>query len=293
MSAAPLPAPPPASEPLPEANPPPEMTIHALETGIVRRRAAFAYSGGSWFERRDSAVMAVLVGHPRGDLLIDTGFGRQINQQFKSNPLVLRMTTRYERFTAAADQLDAVGYSRKSLRAILLTHAHWDHVSGIPDFPGTPVWITAEEHRYIAKGDFTMSIALTGARYEEYGFDKKPYFGFPQSLDVYGDGAIVIVPAPGHTPGSVIIFVTLPSRKRYAFVGDLVWRIEGITLREERPWLLRRLVDVDEETLRSSLLRVIAIHKRYPEITIVPAHDPSAYGDIPRLPSEPQRLSHY
>jgi glyoxylase-like metal-dependent hydrolase (beta-lactamase superfamily II) len=138
-----------------------------------------------------------------------------------------------------------------------------------------------------------MSIALIGARYEEYGFDKKPYFGFRESRDVYGDGAIVIVPAPGHTPGSVIIFVTLPSRKRYAFVGDLVWRIEGITLREERPWLMRRLADVDEETLRSSLLRMIAIHERYPEIAIVPAHDPSAYADIPRLPSEPQRLSHH
>jgi glyoxylase-like metal-dependent hydrolase (beta-lactamase superfamily II) len=26
----------------------------------------------------------------------------------------------------------------------------------------------------------------------------------------YGDGSIVVVPAPGHTPGSVITFVTLP-----------------------------------------------------------------------------------
>jgi glyoxylase-like metal-dependent hydrolase (beta-lactamase superfamily II) len=99
------------------------------------------------------------------------------------------------------------------------------------------------------------------------------------------------VPAPGHTPGSVIIFVTLPAGKRYAFIGDLVWRLEGITLREERPWLMRRLVDVDEEALRTSLLRMIAIHERYPEITIVPAHDPSGYADIPRLPSAPRRWS--
>jgi len=33
----------------------------------------------------------------------------------------------------------------------------------------------------------------------------------------------------------VIIFVTLYNRTRYAFVGDLVWQLEGITQREERP----------------------------------------------------------
>ena len=34
---------------------------------------------------------------------------------------------------------------------------------------------------------------------------------------------------------------------------------------------------------------MIAIHERYPETTIVPAHDPSAYADIPRLPSSHSR----
>jgi len=76
---------------------------------------------------------------------------------------------------------------------------------------------------------------FAGIRYEEYGFEEGPYLGFPYSHDVYGDGSIVVVPAPGHTPGSVIIFVTLHSGMRYAFVGDLVWQLEGITLREGAP----------------------------------------------------------
>ena len=49
---------------------------------------------------------------------------------------------------------------------------------------------------------------FTGIRYEEYGFKGGPYVGFSVSHDVYGDGSIVVVPASGHTPGSVIIFVT-------------------------------------------------------------------------------------
>src|SRR3974390_3093211 len=94
---------------------------------------------------------------------------------------------------------------------------------------------------------------LTDIRSEEYGFEGGPYLGFPSSHDVYGDGSIVVVPAPGHTPGSAIIFVTLHNGTRYAFVGDLVWQVEGITLREERSWLVRQFAELDEEGTRENL----------------------------------------
>ncbi len=83
----------------------------------------------------------------------------------------------------------------------------------------------------------------------------------------------MVVPAPGHTPGSVIIFVTLYDGTRYAFVGDLVWQLEGITLREERPWITRRSADLDAGGTRENLLRIVALKKRLPELIIVPAHE--------------------
>ena len=91
------------------------------------------------------------------------------------------------------------------------------------------------------------------------------------------------MPAPGHTPGSVIIFVTVPSGTRYAFVGDLVYQLEGITLREERPWLVRRKADTDAEGNRENLLRIVALKERLPELIIVPAHDMRAFSHIPTI----------
>lgn len=284
--AAPLPSLAPLADvELPTAKPPAEMAIFQLPTGITHRSAAFAYRGGSFADKRDFAMTAVLVQHPRGDLLIDTGFGRTIDMQVRLMPFFFRLSTSYERFQPAADRLAAAGYDRSHLRAVLLTHAHWDHTSGLADLTGTPVWVTADEHRFIENGGWITAVArsATNARYEEYGFEGGPYLGFAHSHDVYGDGAIVVVSAPGHTPGSVIVFVTLPTGKRYAFVGDLVWQREGITLREERPWVQRTLADVDAQGVRDNLLHMAAIAARFPEISIVPAHDARAFAEMPLL----------
>jgi glyoxylase-like metal-dependent hydrolase (beta-lactamase superfamily II) len=284
FSASPLPKPVPYAGPVPSATVPKEIAVFALVTGVNHRVAAYGYRGGSLFERREFSMAGTLVKRPRGDLLIDTGFGRNIDEQFRTMPLIFRAITFYRLWLPAVDQMKAAGYDLKSLRAILLTHSHWDHVSGLPDFPGVPVWVTPEEREFIRQsGPMDFCRLFTGIRYEEYGFEGGPYLGFPRSHDVYGDGSIVVVPAPGHTPGGVVIFVTLYNGTRYAFVGDLVWQLEGITQREERPWITRRKADTDAQGTRENLLRVIALKERLPDLIIVPAHDMRAFAELPKL----------
>jgi N-acyl homoserine lactone hydrolase len=267
------------TDPLPAANPPSNMAIYQLPTGCYETRAAFAVKGGSFRDKRHFAAAAVLVQHPKGDLLIDAGFGSDLNAHMAT-------LSRFERAPHQAtetvsEQLDAVDYERSRLIGVVPTHCHWDHVSGLGDLQA-PIWMNSGELGYAAEENDgkVYRMVSPGHPIHEYVFNGPPYLGFPSSLDVHNDGSVVIVLVGGHTTGSVIIFVTMPSGKRYAFIGDLTWQLDGIQRRIERPWLLRKLADSDPEQVRQGLLRIIALANL---IQIVPAHDCDAYDGIPLL----------
>jgi glyoxylase-like metal-dependent hydrolase (beta-lactamase superfamily II) len=275
-----------ADSALPKASPPDGMTMSVLPTGFMHSKAGFSFRGGSIREARDFGMAPVLVRHPKGDLLFDTGFGRDVDEHAKRLPWLMRANTTYTKGKPAADRLAQSGYDVKKLSGLVLSHAHWDHVSGVPDFPGVPVWVTGAERAFIGGSSDSSAIArsFTSTKYSIYDFEGGPYLGFPKSHDVWGDGSIVIVPAPGHTPGSVVVFVTLPSGKRFALLGDLVWQSEGVEIPAERPWLLQHLVDVDPAAVRENIGRVAAIHARFPEVRMFPAHDVRVAAAIPVFP---------
>lgn len=277
----PLPVPSPWTQPLPEANPPADMAVYQLPTGTYETRAAFAVQGGSFRDKRDFASTAVLVQHPRGSLLIDAGFGAKVTEHVAALPRIQRAP--YRATSTVSDQLNASGYDRGQLLGALVTHSHWDHVSGLDDLQ-VPIWMNVGEQRYATEDPDgkVFRMVTSGHEIHEYGFQGPPYLGFPSSFDVHADGSVVVAPAGGHTTGSVVVFVTVPSGKRYAFIGDLTWQLDGIRHRVERPWLLRRLADSDRTEVQRGLLRVIALADL---MQIVPAHDRTAYDGIPHLPA--------
>ncbi len=267
--------------PLPEATPPSDMAIYQLPTGTYETRAAFAFTGGSFRDKRAFAATAILVTHTRGDFLIDAGFGSDIAAHVHAQPWFARAP--YQATGTASQQLDASGYDRSRLLGILITHSHWDHVSGLDQLQ-VPIWTNAGELQYAAEArDGKVFRAVSeGHEIHRYEFGNAPYLGFPSSHDVHGDGSVVVALAGGHTTGSVIVFVTLPSGKRYAFIGDVAWQLEGVSKPAERPLLMRKLADVDAGQVREDLLQVASLARL---MQVVPAHDVTAYDGIPMLPA--------
>ena len=271
--------------PLPPASPPPGMTISQLPTGSYDSPAALTYRGGAWGDTRHLAATAVLVHHPKGDILIDSGFGANVDEQMTLLPSMQRST--HHKGATVAQQLAAHGLKSSDIAAIIPTHAHWDHISGVDDLKGVPVLESAAGQAFIrskAKGTEVIN-SLRSVNYKSYKFDGGPYLGFPRSHDVWGDGSVVIVPAPGHTPDSVAVFVALPSGKRYALIGDMVFQDEGLQIPAEKPWMLRSLIGENNKVIHEDIALIRAATARYPQLRAIPAHDQRAFNMLPAFPA--------
>ncbi len=268
---------------LPQPRPPEGMTLAVMQAGNMKAQSFFMFRGGG-FGEYTSGMAGILVRHPQGLLLFDAGFGMDVAEHIKTMPKLMQLTTRYEREATVAAQLHAHGIEPGMLTAVIPTHAHWDHVSGIADLPGAPVWLSKAEADFVAS-DAPMA-ALAHRLIPKpviYNFNSLPYLGFEQCRDIFGDGSVVLVPAPGHTPGSIIAFINTPDGKHYALLGDTVWATEGVTLPAERPWLPRHLVDADAEGVRKVILQLHAIKQAMPDLILVPAHDRRVLETLPPL----------
>jgi len=269
----------------------PPVSFSILETAHASTLEAFFVRGGSWFRGRRISHSVVVVRHPQGLLLIDTGLGQEIEQQFAEEmPWTLRWLTSFENPAPARDQLQAAGIHPSEVREILLTHLHWDHAGGIKDFPQARVWHPQEgieEALAIADEDsafFLSQIDGPDIQWQSFGFPDGPYESFPASKDFYGDGTIVLVPMPGHTATSLGVFLNLRDGRRFLFSGDATWALEGFQRPSHKFCVSSWLVDLDQEMLATSIVRVHRLLQEIPSLHVVPTHDSAAQEGLAHLP---------
>lgn len=275
---------------LPAVSPPPGLAFTVFQTShSVGAPEALVVAGGGWTTRRDLVHQAVLIRHPRGTLLYDTGLGRQADAQFAANAAFHRRFFAYAGLSPVVDQMVARGDSPRDITVVVPSHMHWDHVSALPDLPWAEVWAAPLERKGAYEGvppAFLASQFEGVRRWRDLRLADGPYLGFPASQDVFGDGSVVLVPLPGHTRGQTGLFLALPSGRRYFFIGDVTWTLEGVRTPADRPWLTRHLVhlDHDEAANREAIVHVHRLAAAHPGLTIVPMHDERVAQGLPRYP---------
>jgi len=84
-----------------------------------------------------------------------------------------------------------------------------------------------------------------------------------------GDGSLVLLPTPGHTPGSMSLLVRRAGRPPLLLVGDLTYGAD-ILQRGQLPGVGRR------RQLSQSTRQVLALEDQQPGLVVLPAHDPTA-----------------
>jgi glyoxylase-like metal-dependent hydrolase (beta-lactamase superfamily II) len=92
---------------------------------------------------------------------------------------------------------------------------------------------------------------------------------FTESLDVMGDGSLILLPTPGHTAGSASLLVRRAGRPPLLLAGDLTYGAE-ILQRGQLPGVGNRRL------LAESSRKVLALRQQQPGLVVLPAHDPTA-----------------
>jgi glyoxylase-like metal-dependent hydrolase (beta-lactamase superfamily II) len=251
---------------------------------------ALVVTSGSWFTSRHLSQNAVLIKHPKGDVLIDTGLGRNIELQFAENSFVNRQLFSFEGLDPAADQLERNQYTLSDISKIIPTHLHWDHASGIEDFPESEVWVQKAEYEQAINGKPPVHIPSqfddSNIKWKFVKLAKQSFEGFASSYDVYDDESIVLVDISGHSAGQIGIFLTVSSGKRYFFIGDTTWTLKGIEDNAQRSDMIKWLVEVNWNTEKNTeqIGRIHEMSKNKTKVQIVPAHDEFVMSRLPAYP---------
>lgn len=234
------------------------------------------------------AIASIALQHPSvGLVVIDPAFGRSIADDLRrAGPLVMSVMGEAHTKTPVADVLEQAGLDPADVRYALITHAHWDHTGGLGDLPNARVLVAHPELEwaqpftgYFDHGAMPHHLKRAKERMFAFDFTGPALDGFSASFDLFGDGSVVAVPQPGHTPGSTAFLVRGEGGVTWLFSGDTTWTSRGVELPAHK---FLRAFDSDLGALSSSIGQLHAFSRHRPDVKVVPAHDGAALAQLPR-----------
>lgn len=277
--------------PTPEATSTP-LSLCWLEYTHNKQPGLLAYQGPDRKALWELTVSGILVRHPNGHLLLDTGansHARKDDLPEMNNFLdrtITRSVTRKKSSKSVLAALQELNEEVSQLSFVILTHIHGDHAGGLVDLEkaaSIPVVVRQEELAFAKDPEiqgilqvFSQHISVIEEHQQPLTFVDAPYSIFPKHKDIFGDGSVVLVPLPGHTPGSLGIFLSLPSGKRLFYVGDAI-NDEGALAGPFGKSLILKHTDNDHKGADHTTSVLAALHKQDPSLLILPAHDREAW----------------
>jgi N-acyl homoserine lactone hydrolase len=250
-------------------------SVLALLRGIAQPRSRFV-----WLP-----IPAFLVEHPeRGPILIDTGFDASVatdpSRSLGRVGAKVFSPIRMSAGDAVPGRLRAHGIEPEEIGLVVMTHLHFDHASGIGQFPGAELVVERREHDAVRGGlrKGYMAAHLEGARnWRKVDLDAAPPAeGFEHVLDLLGDGSLRMVFTPGHTHGHCSILLRT-AEGPVLVAGDAAYARRSI----EHRWVPLTVAGELGE-YQDSLERIAAWTAANPGAPVICGHDPWNRADLER-----------
>ncbi|MGH9055511.1 MAG: N-acyl homoserine lactonase family protein [Acidimicrobiales bacterium] len=222
---------------------------------------------------------AYLVEHPNGLVLFDTGLVPEASDDPEGvyGGLASFLGLNFAPEQRVDRQIEALGYKLGDVTHVVASHTHFDHTGGLHLFPDAKMYVGTGDLRYAYWPDAAGAAFFRTA-------DLDPTRGFrwhhiPEGVDhdLFGDGSVVILSTPGHTPGELSMVVRLSTRN-FVLTGDTVHLREALEREIPMPY------DSDTATAIQSIQRLKLIREAADAVVWI-THDPEDWADLPHAPA--------
>ena len=223
------------------------------------------------FVHQDADGVTLLVETEQGLVLMDTGLGLQDhlapNRYMKICRRLMGWHVKPE--STAIQQLAEMGIIPEEIKHIILTHVHFDHAGGLPDFPNAQVHVHQREFDAIRRPkkfmDFVGHNKDNFAHKPDWRLYQDPvedWFGF-NAIRLPFTPSIYLVELHGHTSGHCGIAVEKEKGGWFFYVGDAA--PANLDYGMAPDWLIKLV-------LGNASMRLKTLQTEYPAVEMIAGH---------------------
>jgi N-acyl homoserine lactone hydrolase len=235
----------------------------------------FADDGSMNGQSRTLVVPCFLIRHRSGDLIWDTGFPDAIAAMPGGRMELPQMGATVVMNATLQSQLEQLGLTPADIEFVSFSHQHGDHTGNGNLFVGSTWIVDADERAYMFSDEARQGQAFPG--YAQLENAETRLIEGDADLDVFGDGSVVIVQTPGHTPGHTILKVQLANAGTVLLTGDMYH------LAETRERRLVPSFNTDRAQTLASMEKVEQLASET-NARVVRQHVPEDFNALPRFP---------
>jgi glyoxylase-like metal-dependent hydrolase (beta-lactamase superfamily II) len=219
-------------------------------------------------------VPCYLVVHPRGTALFDTGLhaGIQRDPAERLGALAPSWTVEFAPGEEVGGRLAALDLAPARVDFVVVSHLHFDHAGGLAQIPNARLVVQRAEWQAGRDSDLVRANFYDPRDYD-LGHEILALAG---EHDLFGDGSVLCVPTPGHTPGHQSLRVRLPK-------GDVVLTADACYLRRTLDRLELPPFAHSREQMLASLERLRALESAGARLVF--GHDPEQWKSVPQAPA--------
>ncbi len=208
-----------------------------------------------------SARTAFQIVYPEGSVMIDAGMDETVHRFYGFG--------RVEPYWPERNQM--VQDALRQANMILITHEHGDHIAGvirsdIRDQIASKTILTKAQVNTLINSPQLPEIGLTEDLASSY-----IVIDYDELLPIAP--GIVLVRAPGHTPGHQMIYAQLETGMEYIFIGDIGWSLDNVIEIKPRPQSTINRIGEDPLALMTQLTWLNGLLKE--NLLVIPSHDDS------------------